>query len=1827
NFQHCESGEIIDIYEAVYNSVNGIPGFGEPCEALEQLAGADLEDHFYVINSDLAWALYVNFYRSAKQKYLNAVAHYYAQGDVSDEDGEPDRFGINLSIGNDEFVAPLVYTYLSLDVDEYWYKLATNENYLPVIVRSILLQDKLVRFPDASWHSGVPPTAAIDGPEISELVELGTASTDAAYYSLTGNKPLAFDMETFLQGVLSHAEITVTDWRTADYPIEDIAGISERLYDALTERCLNEFDVTISTAVITNDLLTWNQETGCTPTETCTDNFLLLAATSAYDWTDDVVAFHNLIITDDATGEFTIEVFFNDAGDIDTVLASGVTCIPVNQNTFNLTSCDLTPTGNGAWGLLNYILLEPGIDINNTTGEVVDEALIDAATKAYLGDAPYYWKQIDYAVYELYNDANTHAIRFMIENTSGASTPFINDDDNDEIILSFEANPELGLDGYPVTEGYDQYFAFTQTDPDGTDADYHGVAYYRNIPGDEADFILYNYPIALCGQMYPFTQPCIEPEQLSAAHLSELFAELLGGTETFTIGEEIYLETPDAYPGWSPHLSAMMGATFGDDDEEFMYIQDYSSYAMTIVFKTETTIGDITLCTVTLEIPGDDAALTLEDISENIVLIAHEELGVGGTTHEFTLECNDDVLCGEDDLAITVWGHIDCIGLKNCPCENNVVDDYFFNSLNVGAQIGNGGGIGEIEEGEIETTPGTSTNCDLDVIYTPMLPDIDPCLADQMAVALNNAYAAYNNQVATYINNFEAGYTAHCLENLRETLVKSYAITEYHYTLYYYDQAGNLTMTVPPAGVDVLTGSSLDSMANYRKKLALAEPAKPQHNLATSYWYNSLNQLCKQKTPDAGISKFWYDYLGRIVLSQNAEQANIVEDEWKFSYTLYDGLGRIYEVGEITLDYDAGWVADIAEALESESNLFAFVSAAERAQVTSTYYDTEFDLAGDPFGAEGQKNLRNRIGAVTIEVDFDNIAATYDHATHYSYDIHGNVFTLVQDNPAMGEIQAEEQFKRIDYTYDLISGNVHEVAVQHDKADQFYQHYDYDADNRIYEVQTSRDGWIWEKEARYFYYRHGPLARVETGDLIVQGTDYAYTIQGWLKGVNAGALIADRDMGKDGYDDASNSHKYIAQDAFGFILDYFETDYSRINSGAAYKFIPNYTATNYNGVANSLYNGNIMSMSTALLQPLTDTDADGHHDKANVLGKVYNYDQLNRLTKSDSYEKAMTSTSNFTWADNVTPFDETYISQNWNTTYTYDANGNILTMQRAGNQNTAYDMDQLTYHYIDNTNQLLYVDDAITDDGAYDVDVDDQDIYNYTYDRIGNLTADVAEGIEKITWNVYGKIKKIVKEDESGLVFAYDATGNRISKTVIPVTGDVTTTYYVRDAQGNVMAVYTHTASDTATFVLTEQHIYGSSRIGMVQTNIDMLVTFTEDNYFYRSLGEKRYELSNHLGNVLSVISDRRLAFDTDANGTTNYFEADVISAQDYDPFGMLLEGRNWEGGSEYRFGFNGKENSDEIYGDAHAIDFGARIYINRLGRWMSVDPLKEKYPSSSTYLAFGNNPLLFVDSEGKDIVLYFEDETGKKTAILKIVTDTKLEYTVNVNSLPAFSGTTALKGAVQDPSFITLEYDDEEFKKNFNNDLWGNFSSDAKMISISGCGFFSIGVVQIELDLVTINKNSTSEDAGKTFAYFTLGGGLGVSASTEGLESLFLSGDVNLLKGNVDYKEDNYQNYDLDRNLFAGWSFQTAYSLSAYSKSYVTSYGTSDINCFVGDCNDEDLIYSAEMRGISVMGAYNLINGAFSGSVARTETFSWYLDQVNFLSTPSVNQTETCGE
>ncbi|SHM88287.1 hypothetical protein SAMN04488057_104213 [Cyclobacterium lianum] len=144
------------------------------------------------------------------------------------------------------------------------------------------------------------------------------------------------------------------------------------------------------------------------------------------------------------------------------------------------------------------------------------------------------------------------------------------------------------------------------------------------------------------------------------------------------------------------------------------------------------------------------------------------------------------------------------------------------------------------------------------------------------------------------------------------------------------------------------------------------------------------------------------------------------------------------------------------------------------------------------------------------------------------------VKALLQDLPEIGT-------KRTDYIYDLISGKVNAVIYQGGHEDQLIHRYRYDADNRIEEVMSSTDGFVWSTDATYFYYPHGPLARVELGEYNVQGLDYYYTLQGWLKGVNTPYI---GDPGGDG-----ENGLRTGGDAMAFSLGYYQDDYTPIGSG------------------------------------------------------------------------------------------------------------------------------------------------------------------------------------------------------------------------------------------------------------------------------------------------------------------------------------------------------------------------------------------------------------------------------------------------------------------------------------------------------------------------------------------------------------------------------------------------------------------------------------------------------------------------------------------------------
>ena len=360
----------------------------------------------------------------------------------------------------------------------------------------------------------------------------------------------------------------------------------------------------------------------------------------------------------------------------------------------------------------------------------------------------------------------------------------------------------------------------------------------------------------------------------------------------------------------------------------------------------------------------------------------------------------------------------------------------------------------------------------------------------------------------------------------------------------------------------------------------------------------------------------------------------------------------------------------------------------------------------------------------------------------------------------------------------------------------------------------------------------------------------------------------------------------------------------------------------------------------------------------------------------------------------------------------YDENGNILSYIRHGNTTVGPEaMDSTNYNYYKGTNQLRNVRDGVSATN-YTSDIDDEPSkYNYRYNGIGELGKDSAGNIDTIIWNVYGKVQTIifneVNNTDKSIKFVYDPMGNRLEKIVStqhvcltchdPVITD--TTKYVRDAQGNILAVY-HRKQDTVH--LTEWDIYGSKRIGVVDTNMLVyepvpacplcpIITNPMDTATTAYLeGQKQYELTNHLGNVLVTVSDRKMAFDTIAihtiPHTACFYEPVIINAQDYYPFGMVEPGRSYQilHDSAYNYGFNGMLKDNDIYGTGNAYTTQFREVDPRLGgRWWSIDPKTKAYESS--YVGFSDNPILYEDPSGDDPPAQSSNADSKPTTKHKV--------------------------------------------------------------------------------------------------------------------------------------------------------------------------------------------------------------------------------------------------
>ena len=337
----------------------------------------------------------------------------------------------------------------------------------------------------------------------------------------------------------------------------------------------------------------------------------------------------------------------------------------------------------------------------------------------------------------------------------------------------------------------------------------------------------------------------------------------------------------------------------------------------------------------------------------------------------------------------------------------------------------------------------------------------------------------------------------------------------------------------------------------------------------------------------------------------------------------------------------------------------------------------------------------------------------------------------------------------------------------------------------------------------------------------------------------------------------------------------------------------------------------------------------------------YVYDGLNRL-QAGFYQKA--------GSENAQEYFEKI---------DYDLNGNISRLKRSaelsGGSTTALMIDNLKYDYTGN--RLTKVtEEQIGASNGYPYLAAPNTI---TYDDNGNMISHKDKQLASIEYNILNLPDKMVT---SGTKLAktytniYRADGIKVAKAVSS-NGEIKRTVYLDGFQYSFyIGSFPPVAPMGLQFIPTSEGYYD----------------FTSNSYIYN--------YTDHLGNV-------RLSYtDTNKDGIiqprsyrvqqcdgvfnppfelpicTDYWKpGEIVEVNNYYPFGLL---HNYTETTQnaYQYKYNGKELQE-----TGMYDYGARFYMPDLGRWGVVDPLAEKMTRHSPYNYAFNNPIRFIDPDGRE--------------------------------------------------------------------------------------------------------------------------------------------------------------------------------------------------------------------------------------------------------------------
>ena len=353
-----------------------------------------------------------------------------------------------------------------------------------------------------------------------------------------------------------------------------------------------------------------------------------------------------------------------------------------------------------------------------------------------------------------------------------------------------------------------------------------------------------------------------------------------------------------------------------------------------------------------------------------------------------------------------------------------------------------------------------------------------------------------------------------------------------------------------------------------------------------------------------------------------------------------------------------------------------------------------------------------------------------------------------------------------------------------------------------------------------------------------------------------------------------------------------------------------YYNESYGGSAKQ-YNGNISAMSWK------------QNSETNYNGYAFTYDGLSRLTAADYLVNGVSST-------------------HFRTAYMYDKHGNMTSLQRYGKKDvgtgtSSYGpVDDLTMTYVGN--QLTQVDDAVgTISFAQSMDFKNYSnaAVEYTYNANGAMTKDLNKGISDIRYNSLNlprrmDIKSPVAEARNE--YTYSASGTKLkvvqkwnpSYSTIPVIGSVINTAAL-------------SMSKTTDYV--GNFIYENNVLKRILINGG-----------YIENGVYHYYLTDYQGNNRIVVN---------ASGV-------IVQRNNYYPFGTTFGDNTVAEQGKQPYKYNGKE-LDQMHG-LNWYDYSARWKDD--WRFMTVDPLAEKYYSVSPYAYVENNSIKHIDINGDSITV-----------------------------------------------------------------------------------------------------------------------------------------------------------------------------------------------------------------------------------------------------------------